>query len=89
MFAITGITGQVGAAVARSLLSAGQTVRAVVRDRAKGAPWEKMGCDIGGSRRIGHCGAGGRFRGCVRRLRAPSSGSSIQASGLSRSYQSY
>jgi uncharacterized protein YbjT (DUF2867 family) len=46
MFAITGITGQVGAAVARSLLSADQMVRAVVRDRAKGAPWEKMGCDI-------------------------------------------
>jgi NAD(P)H dehydrogenase (quinone) len=46
MFAITGITGQVGAAVARSLLSADQPVRAVVRDRTKGVPWAQLGCDI-------------------------------------------
>jgi NAD(P)H dehydrogenase (quinone) len=46
MFAITGITGKVGAAVARSLLSADQPVRAVVRDRSKGAPWAQLGCDI-------------------------------------------
>ncbi|NEK55948.1 NmrA family NAD(P)-binding protein, partial [Rhizobium leguminosarum] len=32
MFAITGITGKVGGAVARQLLAAGQPVRAVVRD---------------------------------------------------------
>ena len=46
MFAVTGITGQVGAAVARSLLSADQPVRAVVRERSKGAPWAQLGCDI-------------------------------------------
>ena len=46
MFAVTGITGKVGAAVARSLLSADQPVRAVVRDRVKGAPWAQLGCDI-------------------------------------------
>jgi NAD(P)H dehydrogenase (quinone) len=46
MFTITGITGQVGAAVARSLLSADQPVRAVVRDRTKGAPWAQLGCDV-------------------------------------------
>jgi uncharacterized protein YbjT (DUF2867 family) len=46
MYAVTGITGKVGAAVARSLLSADQPVRAVVRDRAKGAAWAKLGCDI-------------------------------------------
>jgi NAD(P)H dehydrogenase (quinone) len=46
MFAITGITGKVGAAVARSLLSDDQTVRAVVRDRSKGAAWAHLGCDI-------------------------------------------
>jgi uncharacterized protein YbjT (DUF2867 family) len=46
MFAVTGITGQVGAAVARSLLSADQSVRAVVRERSKGAPWAQLGCDI-------------------------------------------
>jgi uncharacterized protein YbjT (DUF2867 family) len=46
MFAVTGITGKVGTAVARSLLSAGQVVRAVVRDSGKGAPWAQLGCDI-------------------------------------------
>jgi NAD(P)H dehydrogenase (quinone) len=46
MYAVTGITGKVGAAVARSLLSADQLVRAVVRDRAKGAAWAALGCDI-------------------------------------------
>jgi NAD(P)H dehydrogenase (quinone) len=46
MFAITGITGKVGAAVARSLLSDDQTVRAVVRDRSRGAAWAHLGCDI-------------------------------------------
>jgi uncharacterized protein YbjT (DUF2867 family) len=46
MFAVTGVTGKVGAAVARSLLSADQPVRAVVRDRSRGAPWAQLGCDI-------------------------------------------
>jgi uncharacterized protein YbjT (DUF2867 family) len=46
MFAITGITGKVGAAVARSLLSADQSVRAVVRDRSKGAAWAQLGYEI-------------------------------------------
>ncbi len=46
MFVVTGITGKVGAALARSLLSADQPVRAVVRDRSKGAPWAQLGCDI-------------------------------------------
>jgi uncharacterized protein YbjT (DUF2867 family) len=46
MFALTGITGKVGTAVAHSLLSADQSVRAVVRDRSKGAPWARLGCDI-------------------------------------------
>ena len=46
MYAITGITGQVGAAVARSLLSADLPVRAVVRDRAKGDAWAALGCEV-------------------------------------------
>ena len=46
MYAVAGITGKVGAAVARSLLSADQPVRAVVRDRGKGEPWADLGCDI-------------------------------------------
>jgi NAD(P)H dehydrogenase (quinone) len=46
MYAVTGITGKVGAAVARSLLSADLPVRAVVRDEAKGTAWANLGCDI-------------------------------------------
>lgn len=46
MYAITGITGQVGGAVARTLLAAGAPVRAVVRDAAKGAVWAERGCEI-------------------------------------------
>lgn len=46
MFAITGITGQVGGVVARALLAAGKDVRAVVRSAAKGAQWKEQGCEI-------------------------------------------
>lgn len=46
MFAVTGITGKVGAAVARNLLAADQPVRAVVRDRSRSAPWARLGCDV-------------------------------------------
>jgi NAD(P)H dehydrogenase (quinone) len=46
MYAITGITGQVGGAVARALLDAGHAVRAVVRSADKGAPWAALGCEV-------------------------------------------
>jgi uncharacterized protein YbjT (DUF2867 family) len=46
MFAVTGITGKVGGAVARALLDAGLPVRALVRDGAKGAPWAARGCEL-------------------------------------------
>jgi NAD(P)H dehydrogenase (quinone) len=46
MFAITGITGQVGGAVARTLLASQQPVRAVLRDESKAASWKKLGCEI-------------------------------------------
>lgn len=46
MYAITGITGQVGGALARSLLGAGKPVRAVVRNAAKSEPWASQGCEI-------------------------------------------
>ena len=46
MYAITGITGQVGGAVARNLLRAKCPVRAVLRDAGKAAPWAARGCDI-------------------------------------------
>src|SRR5271163_4169035 len=46
MFAITGITGQVGGATARMMLASGQQVRAVVRSADKGAPWAERGCEV-------------------------------------------
>ena len=46
MYAVTGITGQVGGVVARLLLAAGHDVRAVVRDAAKGQVWAKQGCEV-------------------------------------------
>ena len=46
MFAVTGITGKVGAAVARSLLSADRPVRAVTRARSNASAWAHLGCDI-------------------------------------------
>jgi NAD(P)H dehydrogenase (quinone) len=46
MFAVTGITGKVGSRVARGLIAQGQTVRAVVRSRAKGDEWAALGCDV-------------------------------------------
>jgi NAD(P)H dehydrogenase (quinone) len=46
MFAVTGITGNVGGEVARNLLAAGQPVRAVVREVGKGETWTKLGCDL-------------------------------------------
>jgi NAD(P)H dehydrogenase (quinone) len=46
MYAITGITGKVGGALARTLLAAGQPVRAVVRDARKGEAWASRGCEV-------------------------------------------
>ena len=46
MYAITGITGQVGGATARALLAAGQQVRAIVRSADKGRVWADRGCEI-------------------------------------------
>ncbi|MDB5072702.1 MAG: putative nucleoside-diphosphate-sugar epimerase [Candidatus Eremiobacteraeota bacterium] len=46
MFAITGITGQVGGAVAHALLAAKQPLRAVVRNPSKGAAWADRGCEV-------------------------------------------
>lgn len=46
MFAVTGITGQVGGAVARNLLRSGFAVRAVVRDPGKAKAWTDLGCEV-------------------------------------------
>ncbi|MDY0748105.1 NmrA family NAD(P)-binding protein [Paucibacter sp. R3-3] len=50
MYAITGITGKVGGALARTLLAAGLPVRAVVRDAERAAPWAALGCEIASAR---------------------------------------
>ncbi|MGA9667751.1 MAG: NmrA family NAD(P)-binding protein [Terracidiphilus sp.] len=46
MFAITGITGNIGGEAACNLLAAGLPVRAVLRDARKSGPWAKAGCEI-------------------------------------------
>ncbi len=46
MYAITGITGNVGGATAKALINAGKKVRGVVRDKAKAADWAKAGIEL-------------------------------------------
>ena len=46
MYAIMGITGQVGGAVARALLADAKPVRAIVRDASKGRTWANRGCEV-------------------------------------------
>jgi NAD(P)H dehydrogenase (quinone) len=46
MYVVTGITGKVGGELARTLLAAGQSVRAVVRDASKGRQWAALGCEV-------------------------------------------
>jgi uncharacterized protein YbjT (DUF2867 family) len=43
---VCGVTGRTGAAAADALLRAGQAVRVVVRDAAKGRPWAERGAEI-------------------------------------------
>src|SRR5262249_43385440 len=46
MYAITGISGQIGGVIGRILLDARQPVRAVLRDRYKGKTWTERGCEV-------------------------------------------
>ena len=46
MYAITGITGHVGSALANSLLGKNQQVRAVLRNSAKAGAWQTKGAEI-------------------------------------------
>ncbi|WP_109124462.1 NmrA family NAD(P)-binding protein [Dyella sp. C11] len=46
MYAVMGITGQVGGQVANALLDADQRVRAVVRDESKASTWVQRGCEV-------------------------------------------
>jgi NAD(P)H dehydrogenase (quinone) len=46
MYAVMGITGQVGGAVARTLLGGGREIRGVVRNAAKAADWARRGVSL-------------------------------------------
>lgn len=46
MFAVAGVTGHTGRAVADALLRDGEKVRVIVRDAAKGAEWKARGADV-------------------------------------------
>jgi NAD(P)H dehydrogenase (quinone) len=46
MFAVMGVTGNVGGEVARTLLAAKKSVRAIVRSASKGEAWAKLGCEV-------------------------------------------
>src|ERR1700710_2929856 len=46
MFLVMGITGKVGGATATHLLARGETVRALVRDRAKAERWADRGVEL-------------------------------------------
>jgi len=46
MYAITGITGQVGSALANALFAAGKPFRAIVRDAAKGVAFAERGAEV-------------------------------------------
>jgi NAD(P)H dehydrogenase (quinone) len=46
MYAIMGITGRVGGAVAATLLAKGNRIRAIVRSSSKGSSWAKRGAEV-------------------------------------------
>jgi uncharacterized protein YbjT (DUF2867 family) len=64
MYAITGVTGHVGGAVARDLLAAGASVRAVVRDQEKGRAWAELGAEIAVADFADRTALAAAFAGC-------------------------
>ena len=46
MFAVMGITGNVGGAIANTLLKHGKQVRGIVRDEAKAQAWKDKGVEL-------------------------------------------
>jgi NAD(P)H dehydrogenase (quinone) len=46
MYAVMGITGNVGGAVARTLLAKGEKVRGIVRNPEKATEWQKQGAEL-------------------------------------------
>ena len=47
MFAVMGVTGQVGRAVANTLIDHGGEVRVIVRSESKARPWAARGAELG------------------------------------------
>ncbi|MGW0810746.1 NmrA family NAD(P)-binding protein [Nonomuraea sp. NPDC002799] len=64
MYAITGVTGHVGGVAARELLTAGEPVRAVVRDAAKGEAWIRAGAEVSVADLGDRAALAEAFRGC-------------------------
>ena len=46
MYAIAGVTGHTGTAVAETLHAKGQPIRVIVRDESKGASWKSRGAEV-------------------------------------------
>jgi len=63
MYAIAGISGNVGGAAARALLDRGERIRAVVRDPAKGGAWASRGADVAVADLADATGLGTAFEG--------------------------
>jgi uncharacterized protein YbjT (DUF2867 family) len=63
MYAITGITGQVGGALANALLAQHAAVRAVVRDAGKARAWTARGCELALARMDDAASLAEAFRG--------------------------
>ena len=50
MYAIMGITGRVGGAIAENLLAQGEQIRAIARNPEKAARWRERGPGLGRGR---------------------------------------
>ncbi|CAN5731259.1 NAD(P)H-binding protein [soil metagenome] len=46
IYAVAGVTGHTGSVAAETLLAQGKKVRFIVRDAAKGAPWQAKGAEV-------------------------------------------
>ena len=46
MYAVAGVTGHTGKAVAETLYAKGQPIRVIVRDESKGASWKSRGAEV-------------------------------------------
>ncbi len=63
MYAIMGITGQVGGAVARALLRDGKKLRGIVRDKSRAANWAELGVELVTAEATDVAGLEAAFRG--------------------------